>query len=227
MISFSVDGRRLKASGQANLLQVCLQNGIYIPNLCHLDGFDPSPASCRLCFVSIDGADAPVTACSLKPEEGMVVHTDTPQVRHLQRSGFRLLLSMHKIDCLACPANQQCALQDMARFLAVKLSAEPLDPVALAYEVDQGHPLVDYHPYRCVLCGRCVRICRANNDKPTLTFAGRGFATTISSLGSLEPDGQCSSCQSCVAICPVGALTLKPADPGAPFSETEPPPDNA
>jgi NADH dehydrogenase/NADH:ubiquinone oxidoreductase subunit G len=209
MINITVDGRRLTTSGQSNLLQVCLQNGITIPNLCHLDGFDPPPASCRLCFVSIDGESQPVTACTIKPEGGMVVYTDTPQVRHLQRSGFRMLLSVHAIDCHACPANQQCALQDMARFLAVKLTAEPLAKLVPHIDADSSHPLLDYHPYRCVLCGRCVRICASSAGAPNLTFAGRGLTTVISSLGAAVDQEQCQACHRCVAICPVGALTLK------------------
>ena len=117
MITLEVDDKKIEVAEGTNLLEACLANSIYIPNLCYLEGMEHPPASCRLCFVEIEGADHPVASCSLRVDREMVVHTDTPRVRQLQKTALQLLLSVHDVDCKNCPANRKCALQDMAKFL--------------------------------------------------------------------------------------------------------------
>jgi len=110
MAKLIVDGREIEAQQGANLLQACLDNDIYIPNLCYLKEMQDPPSSCRLCFVEIEGYRQPVTACRVEIREGMVVKTDTEHVRRLQRTAFELLLSVHHVDCKNCPANRRCEL---------------------------------------------------------------------------------------------------------------------
>jgi len=118
MVTLLVDNIKLAVEEGTNLLKACLDNNIYIPNLCYVEGMTPPAASCRLCFVEIKGEEHPVTACTVKVNREMVVTTDTPRVRQLQKTALQLLLSVHHVDCRNCPANKKCALQDMARFCA-------------------------------------------------------------------------------------------------------------
>jgi len=212
MIKLNVDEREIRVEEGLPLLEACLKNGIYIPHLCFLEGGEQrAQASCRLCFVEIEGERKPVTSCTVTVREGMSVRTDTPAVRDLQRSALKLLLSMHRVECARCPANRKCALQKIAGFLRVGLKVPSLsDLEALSVEAD--HPVFDYHPYRCVLCGRCILACERRNGRPLLTFAERGLRTRVVSLWDPNPPSSpCLACRACINVCPVAALTPKEA----------------
>lgn len=209
-VTIHVNDRSIQAPKGESLLKVCLENDIYIPNLCYLENLVHRHASCRLCFVSIEGQDSPVTACTVKIDHGLVINTDTSVVRELQKAGLKLLLSTHDIDCKHCPANRQCALQQIARFLKVGLTPKPLTQTLKKAAPAALFDRVVYHPNRCVLCGRCVHLCRTTHQQPLLTFAGRGMETIISTYGITREDWQgCQECQACVLACPVGALVVE------------------
>lgn len=217
MIKLIVDRKEIETEKGSTLLQACLENGIYVPNLCYLQGMEKPSASCRLCFVEIEGENRPVSSCTVKISDHMVVKTDTPDVRRLQRSALQLLLSVHHVDCLRCPANKRCALQQMAGFLKVGLKPKSLERILKKPEVDDSHPFLSYYPNRCVLCGRCIYVCNKKNGNPSLTFAKRGFDTVISFYGERLPaEIPCNTCRSCVAICPVAAITFKDTE-SSPF----------
>jgi bidirectional [NiFe] hydrogenase diaphorase subunit len=207
-IKILIDNREIETIEGENLLQVCLRNDIYIPNLCYLEGMVIPSASCRLCFVEVQGEGAPLPSCTLKVKEGMVINTDTESVRELQRTALNLLLSTHNVDCAHCPANKKCELQKIARFLKIGLKSKQFEKYLKDPEVDRTHPLLDYYPNRCVLCGKCVYICNEKSGRPLLSFAKRGLETIISFYGE-EDTSSCQSCQACVDICPVSALIFK------------------
>lgn len=208
MVTIVVDHQEIQVEKGLNLLQACLENGIYIPNLCFLQEMDEPAASCRLCFVEIGGEEKPVPACTVRVQDGMVIRTDTPSVRRLQRSGFRLLMSVHDVDCGHCPANKRCELQRIAKFLKVGLKPKGLDITLKEPKVIQEHPLLDYYPNRCVLCGRCIVVCRSRHGRAQMTFSKRGFDTLMAFYG--ENEGSiCEDCLACVDVCPVAAITLR------------------
>ena len=210
MIALQIDGNKIEVAEGSNLLEACLDNGIYIPNLCHLEGMQHPPASCRLCFVEIEGSDNPVCACSIRVDREMRVRTNTCAVRQLQKTALQLLLSTHDVDCKNCPANRQCALQDMAKFLKVALKTSSLDLLLKETRIDASHPFLDHYPNRCVLCGKCVYVCRQHHNRAGLTFARRGIDTVIAFYGHPQTEQlPCDSCQACVEVCPVAALLPK------------------
>jgi predicted molibdopterin-dependent oxidoreductase YjgC len=210
MISIVVDDREIFVEEGKNLLQACLDEGIYIPNLCFMVGMENPPGSCRLCFVEINHQERPVSACRTRTAAGMVVRTDSSAVRRLQRAAFRLLRSAHRIDCRNCPSNRRCELQRLARFLTVPLKPKRLDHLVRECSRAEEHPFFDYDPSKCVLCGRCVYICRKLHGHALLTFARRGFQTVVSSFGADNPSAlPCKDCRACVDVCPVSAIFLK------------------
>jgi bidirectional [NiFe] hydrogenase diaphorase subunit len=210
MVELLVDDRSIQVNPGICVLQACLDNGIYIPHLCFLEN-DPEPeAACRLCFVEIEGYPEPVTACTTAATHGLRVRTDGPRTRHLQRSALRLLLSNHHVDCKPCHANRTCALQQMARFLGIGLKSASLDTVPRSTEVDHSHPHIDLYPFRCVLCGKCVRVCRDVHGHSLLTMTGRGISTAVRHYPAADDASvDCSACGRCISVCPVGALQSK------------------
>jgi bidirectional [NiFe] hydrogenase diaphorase subunit len=208
MVKILVDNKTIEAEDGSNLLQTCLRNNIYIPNLCYLDNSSEPFAACRLCFVEID--KKPVAACTQKVTEGLQVQTDTSAVRNLQKTALRLLLSVHEIKCKECPANKRCELQKIAKFLKVGLKSKGLNNYLKDPGLDSSHPylLVDHN--RCVLCGKCIQVCREIHGHSYLTFVKRGFNTLISAY--TEPDEipvNLSDCNKCIEICPVMAIAKK------------------
>jgi predicted molibdopterin-dependent oxidoreductase YjgC len=125
---------------------------------------------------------------------------------------LRLLLSVHRVDCKNCPANKQCALQDLAKFLKVGLKPKTLENHLKEPDVDDTHPFLIYHPNRCVLCGKCLQVCRATNKDAMLAFVKRGFDTVIGFYGETGSEKPaCETCGACIDICPVAALRPKRA----------------
>jgi bidirectional [NiFe] hydrogenase diaphorase subunit len=216
-IRIQVNDRTIEGRKAQSLLQTCLENDIYIPNLCYIPGMDHPPASCRLCFVEVDGFENPVTSCTLEIFDGMVVKTDTPAVRRLQKTAFQFLLSVHEVDCKNCPANRKCDLQRLARYLQCGLKTKGLQHYTKEMSIDGSHPQIAYYPNRCVLCGKCIYICKKENKQPLFSFSKRGFDTVISVYNSGNGKGlNCGFCMACIEICPVAALVEVPQHTGEP-----------
>lgn len=208
-ISLTIDGREITAPEGENLLWVALDNGIYIPNLCALRDKPEPAASCRLCFVEVGGKKQPVTACTETVEQGMVVNTRGAGALRLVRTGFELLMASEPADCACCPANRSCELQKIAAHLGIKLKTKRFRKLLRELPIDSSNPLFIYDPNKCVVCGRCVWVCR-QHEIGILGFAHRGFERVVTTFGD-EPIGdyRCQECSQCVSVCPTGALAFK------------------
>ena len=209
-VSLTIDGKKITAREGEKLLWVALDNGIYIPNLCALRDKSEPTAGCRLCFVEVDGYSQLVTACTEPVREGMVVNTRGPKALRLVRTGFELLLATHPVDCGHCVKNRSCELQKIAAHLGAKLKAKRFKKLERKLPVDASSPTFIYDPNKCVLCGRCVWVCRERLGKGILGFAHRGFERMVTTFAD-EPLGNfmCQECGECVTVCPAGALTFK------------------
>ncbi len=209
-VSLTIDGRKIKAAEGEKILWVALNNGIYIPNLCALsDALLPS-ASCRLCFVGIDGYSGPVASCTESVREGMIVNTKAPEALRLARTGFELIMSCHPVDCAHCSRNDSCELQLIAAHLHVKLKTRRFRKIERNLPIDDSSPMFVYDPNKCVLCGRCVWVCRERLGTGILGLVRRGFDRVVGTFGD-EPIARswCPGCEECINVCPTGALSLK------------------
>jgi len=201
----TIDERRVEAFEGETVLQVAQRNGIHIPTLCHDDRLEPT-GSCRLCIVQIEGQRGLPASCCMPVSDGMVVHTHTEAIEAIRRTNIRLLLSDHPNDCLRCERNGDCRLQDLAYEYQLDFPERPHDrhPNVL---VEDDNPFIERDYEKCILCGRCVRICEELQGDSALTIAGRGFEARIATFsdGGLM-DSPCELCGHCVDTCPVGAL---------------------
>lgn len=209
-VSLTIDGKQIRAVEGDRILWAALDNGIYIPNLCAIRERSEPFASCRVCFVEVEGIDMPVTACTTPVTEGMVVNTRGPKALRLARTSFELLLSNHPVDCAHCPRNGSCELQKIAKQLGVKLKTKRFRKVLRNLPIDSSSPTFVYDPNKCVLCGKCVWVCEDELGIGAIGFAHRGFQRRVTTFGD-EPIGRssCQGCGACVDVCPAGALAFK------------------
>lgn len=201
MIELTINGKKIKTEPGSTILQAAQKNNIFIPNMCYDKRLRPY-GGCRLCVVEIEGQSKLFAACSTPVTEGMVVHTETPKLQKARKTVLELLLLHHPLDCPICDKAGECDLQDLAfkygpsesRFVAErKHDPERLDA-----------PIVERNPNRCILCGKCVRVCAEHQGVGALAFIGRGFKTKVSP--AFEETLNCEFCGQCVDACPVGAL---------------------
>jgi NADH dehydrogenase/NADH:ubiquinone oxidoreductase subunit G len=210
MIKLNVDGKQIEVGEGQSLLQACLDNGIFIPNLCFLKEMEDPPAACRLCFVEIEGEEKPVTSCKVTVREGMVVKTDSEKVKEMQRTVFQLLFSAHHMDCKNCLSRKTCQLQRIAKHLGVKLKAKKLTELGRDLSIQPIHPCFELLPARCILCQKCLYVCEKHHEKPLLKVFRKGFDTVIGYSGEGDASNlPCHECRACVEICPVSAILPK------------------
>lgn len=191
------------------MLWAALANGIYIPHLCADHKNEPPFAACRLCFVEIAGYPGPVTACTESVSDGMEIRTRSKRVDRLVETGFELIMSNHKLECKDCPGNRSCELQNIAKKRGLALQPKRLPALDKNLPKDASSPTIIYDPNKCVLCGRCVEICRSQG-KCVLGFAHRGIDRMVTTFLSM-PLGNCGcgGCTLCASACPVGSLSLR------------------
>jgi NADH-quinone oxidoreductase subunit G len=201
-VKLTIDGRQIEAAPGTLLINAAKQAGIEIPAFCYYDGYSLQ-AACRMCLVEVEKAPKMPTACTLPVAEGMVVRTDTEQVRRARKMTLEFLLTNHPLDCPVCDKGGECELQDMV----FRYGAGESRFVENKYHVDekQWSPVVFYDGPRCILCFRCVRVCNEGMGVGALGVVNRG---SVSEIAPNEGDHlNCDECGMCIDICPVGALT--------------------
>ena len=156
-LTLTIDEKTVVAPDGATVLEAARSAGIYIPTLCYDPDLNPYGA-CRLCVVEIEGMRGLPTSCTTPVTDGMVVHTETPRVNRSRRITMELIMANHHGDCLTCAKNQQCELQNIARYLDI--DQEHFDQLRKGTQVlpiDRSHPAFERDHNKCILCGKCVR----------------------------------------------------------------------
>lgn len=209
-VSVEVDGMPVSVPEGTSVMRAAAQAGIDIPRLCATDSLEPF-GSCRLCVVEIDGRRGTPASCTTPVAEGMRVSTQTPKVEKLRQGVMELYISDHPLDCLTCPANGDCELQDMAGVVGLRQVRYGYEGENhLDAEKDTSNPYFDFDPSKCISCSRCVRACGEVQGTFALTIEGRGFASKVSAgAGESFMDSECVSCGACVQACPTSTLQEK------------------
>src|SRR5215510_12471381 len=210
-VTLEVDGVRVTVPEGTSVMQAAMLAGTKVPKLCATDSVEPF-GSCRLCLVEIEGRRGYPASCTTPVEPGMKVRTQSDKLSSLRRGVMELYISDHPLDCLTCPANGNCELQDMAGVVGLR-------EVRYGYEgeshihnqkKDESNPYFTYDPSKCIVCSRCVRACEEVQGTFALTISGRGFESRVAAgqnesfLGS-----ECVSCGACVQACPTATLMEK------------------
>ena len=209
-ISLTIDGKKIRAHEGDKILWAASENGIYIPNLCAIQEKAQPSASCRLCFVEVEGENEPVMACAETVREGMVVSTRGKNALRLARTSAELILASHPVDCAHCLKNRSCELQKIAKYLGIKLKTKRFRKLERNLPIDESSSLFIYDPNKCVLCGKCVWVCQEKLGIGAIGFTRRGFKRTVSTFQD-KPlcESICSQCAECAKVCPVGSLAFK------------------
>ncbi|HZK37898.1 MAG TPA: 2Fe-2S iron-sulfur cluster-binding protein [Clostridia bacterium] len=205
MVTITMNGKEIKAEKGKTILQCARENNIYIPTLCY-DETLSIYGGCRLCVVEVEGARNLVASCTTEATEGMVIQTESEKVVEARKKVIDLLLSSHPVDCLTCEKAGNCDLQDVAYRYGVKKPSYIGEVVE--YAVDDANPVIVRDPNKCILCGKCVRVCDEIQVTHAIDFVGRGFDATVGTPFN-EPMSYeiCRLCGQCVSVCPTGALT--------------------
>ena len=211
-ISATMNNTTITAEPGMTILQAAQANGIHIPTLCDHPAVSPFGA-CRICLVEAENTPKLLPSCTTPIAPGMVIYTHSPRVLEARKAVLELILIRHPLDCFSCSSNGKCELQDVAYELGIQESrfAEPED-------TNRSHRLEDANPFyvrdmnKCILCGRCVRVCEEQAQYHAIDFQQRGIATSIQPpVGATMEDCDCTFCGQCVQVCPVGALYEKPS----------------
>ncbi|HOX12276.1 MAG TPA: NADH-dependent [FeFe] hydrogenase, group A6 [Spirochaetia bacterium] len=204
MVQLTIDGRGVSVPAGTRILDACAAAGVRVPTLCHLPEVS-SNASCGVCVVEVEGAKSLVRSCVQNVGPGMVIKTNSPRVQESRRTIVELLLANHPADCLSCARNGSCELQALSDQMGVRRLPFPRTRKKPGLD-DAGYSLVRDND-KCILCGRCVAVCRETQTVSAIDFAGRGIRTRVSSFMDRSlANSQCVSCGQCTVVCPTGAL---------------------
>jgi iron-only hydrogenase group A len=207
LVNIEVNNKKIKAKKGETILSALKANGIKIPSLCSMKEFTPTGA-CRMCVVEIEGREGLMTSCSQPVEEWMKIKTHSPRVVKARKTIVELLLSNHPDDCLYCARNGNCELQDMAEELSVR--ERRILGKKNKYKLDHSSPSIVVDPAKCILCGRCVRVCGEVQSVYAIEFVNRGNQTLISTSYNKDLNfSSCILCGQCIMVCPTAALHEK------------------
>ncbi|MDQ0945293.1 formate dehydrogenase subunit alpha [Streptomyces sp. V1I1] len=206
-VAVEIDGKEVLVPEGTSVMRAAAEAGIDIPKLCATDSLEPF-GSCRLCLVDIDGRKGTPASCTTPVAPGMKVRTQTPKVTELRRGVMELYISDHPLDCLTCPANGDCELQDMAGVVGLRKVRYGFDGENhLDEPTDSSNPYFDFDASKCISCSRCVRACGEVQGTFALTIEGRGFASKVAAgAGGSFMESDCVSCGACVQACPTSTL---------------------
>jgi formate dehydrogenase alpha subunit len=205
--TITINGKEIPAKAGQTILDVAIENGIEIPNLCHDERLKPS-GSCRLCLVEVEGQRQPVTACTFTISEGLIVRTETDLIRRLRKTILELLFYEHRGVCTTCDENGDCKLQLYAYEYQLDDSIFQVSTVDAPHEnYTTDNEAMEYVLDKCIRCGRCIRICQEVQMDNALTFKKRAAGVEVTTAFDIPlNESTCELCGQCISTCPTGAL---------------------
>lgn len=205
-INLTIDGKNITADESKTVLEAALDNGIYIPHLCHHENLHPN-GGCRLCVVKQEGVEGVITSCSTKVKEGMVINTKDETADKIRKLSCDFMFKTHPSECVGCPKYGKCQLASISQYVGD--TGRDLREQKLPAMSDETNPLMLHEMYRCILCGRCVRACGELRGVGALKFEKvDGRMKVVINGKSLEEAG-CQFCGACVEVCPTGSIRDK------------------
>ena len=210
LVSVQIDGIEITVPEGTSVMRAAALADINIPKLCATDSLE-SFGSCRLCAVQIEGHRGYPASCTTTVYDGMKVTTQNEKLGKLRRNVMELYISDHPLDCLTCPANGNCELQDMAGDVGLReVRYGYTGENHLDSEKDESNPYFSFDPSKCIVCSRCVRACEETQGTFALTIDGRGFDSKVAAGQNQDfMDSECVSCGACVQACPTSTLMEK------------------
>lgn len=206
-VNITIDGKKLQVEKDITILEAARQANIKIPTLCFLKDINEIGA-CRMCVVEIKGARALQAACVYPVTEGLEIYTQSANVREARKVTLELILSNHDKKCLTCVRSKNCELQSLADELNIKDLR--FEGNSIDYPIDDFSPSIVRDPNKCILCRRCVSVCKNVQTVNVISATERGFKSTIScAFDKSLADVPCTMCGQCISVCPVGALKEK------------------
>ena len=205
MITVEVDNRTCEAREGETILSLLRREGIRVPTLCHMEGLPPTGA-CRLCLVELEPASTLVPSCSFPVAKGMKIRSNSAKVLNARRTILELLLADHPDDCLYCSRKATCELKKIAE--EVGIGERRFRGRRTHHERDVSSPSIVREPDKCVLCGKCVRVCEEVQGVAAIDFIGRGAKTMVTTAFNRGLNlSSCVNCGQCLLVCPTGALS--------------------
>jgi len=204
MIHLTIDGKQVTVEKGTTILEAAATLGIDIPTLCYHPDLSLMGA-CRVCIVDVKDMGYYMTACSVQVWEGMIVETNSPEIRQARRDIVELLIDNHPMDCQTCERDGRCELQNLAYSLGVR--ERLFKGERKRFEIEKSSKSVVRDSEKCVLCGRCVRVCAEVQGVNNLGRQGRGFLTVVTPAHGAEMDDSvCIQCGQCINVCPTAAF---------------------
>lgn len=204
MINIEVNGNTVEAKEGEMLLGALSRAGVKVPTLCYMEDLFPSGA-CRMCVVEVEGQRNLVPSCAFPVYEGMKVQTHSPRTLRARKTIVELLLSNHPDDCLYCSRSSSCQLQDLAENLGV--TQRRYSGKRNYHKMDVANPSLVRDPEKCILCGKCVRVCEEVQGVAAIDFTGRGSNAKVTTAFDQALNVSCCvNCGQCIRVCPTGAL---------------------
>lgn len=204
-ITLTIDGQDVQVPAGTTILDAARKLGIKIPTLCWLEKISTTGA-CRVCAVHVEGVARPMTACNTPVKEGIKVTTQSPELEQIRKKTMELMLVNHPLDCPVCDAAGECDLQDTCYGLSVAKQEYAADLERLQIRYDWS--LLESDPNRCILCEKCVKVCREITGVGAIETQSCGDRAVVETVSGKPLD--CDFCGNCIAACPTGTLISKP-----------------